>query len=285
MTESNVPAPAQTRAITPIEGFRQTLQTMEREFAVALPPQIPVGKFVRTVITTVQMNPQLLECDRRSLFATAMKAAQDGLLLDGREAAPVVFRTKNGPQVQYMPMIGGLLKKLRNSGELKSISAHTVHEHDTFDYELGDEERIVHKPRLDGDRGRVIAAYAVAKTKDGGIYREVMSLDEIEKVRNVSRAKDAGPWASWYEEMAKKTVLRRLMKRLPSSADLDAVVEADNETYDLKQAKPVDQAPVNPMAALKAKIGIGIEEATPPSAPPMEDHPNAPRPEDFLDAQ
>lgn len=255
MTDTNVPAQAQSRAISPIEGFRSTLQSMEKEFAVALPPQIPVGKFVRTVITTVQMNPQLLECDRRSLFATAMKAAQDGLLLDGREAAPVVFRTKNGPMVQYMPMIGGLLKKLRNSGELLSIAAYTVHENDSFEYELGDEERIVHKPLLNGERGRVIAAYAVARTKDGGIYREVMSLDEIEKVRNVSRAKDAGPWASWYEEMARKTVLRRLMKRLPSSTDIDQMVENDNENYDLKQVQPA-ATPVNPMAALKAKIGI-----------------------------
>lgn len=273
MSDNNVPAPAQSRALSPIEGFRSTLQSMEKEFAVALPPQIPVGKFVRTVITTVQMNPQLLECDRRSLFATAMKAAQDGLLLDGREAAPVVFRTKNGPMVQYMPMIGGLLKKLRNSGELLSIAAYTVHENDSFEYELGDEERIVHKPLLNGNRGGVIAAYAVARTKDGGIYREVMSLDEIEKVRNVSRAKDAGPWSSWYEEMARKTVLRRLMKRLPSSTDIDQLVENDNENYDLR-VQPAAAAPANPMAALKAKIGI---EAAPPvepdPLPPVEDLP------------
>jgi hypothetical protein len=110
MSDNNVPAPAQSRALSPIEGFRSTLQSMEKEFAVALPPQIPVGKFVRTVITTVQMNPQLLECDRRSLFATAMKAAQDGLLLDGREAA-AWCSDKNGPMVQYMPMIGGLLEE------------------------------------------------------------------------------------------------------------------------------------------------------------------------------
>ena len=170
---SDVPVQQAQRALAPIEQFRQTLTAMEKEFAVALPPQIPVQKFVRTVITTMQMNPQLLECDRRSIFATAMKAAQDGLLLDGREAAPVMFRSKNGPMCQYMPMIGGLLKKLRNSGELLSISAYTAHEHDKFEYELGDEEKIIHKPRLDGPRGGVIAAYAVAKTKDGGIYCKI----------------------------------------------------------------------------------------------------------------
>ena len=262
---TDVPVQGQ-RALAPIESFRQTLVQMEKEFAVALPPQIPVQKFVRTVVTTVQMNPQLLECDRRSLFATAMKAAQDGLLLDGREAAPVVFRSKNGPMCQYMPMIGGLLKKLRNSGELLSISAYTAHEHDQFEYELGDDEKIIHKPRLDGPRGLVIAAYAVAKTKDGGIYREVMSVDEIEKIRNVSRAKDSGPWSQWYEEMARKTVLRRLMKRLPSSADLDSLVEADNETYDLKQAAAPAASPVNPIKALRAKIGVGVAEPSPLTA-------------------
>lgn len=270
MTVSDVPQTApQSRAIAPIEAFRQTLTQMEREFAVALPPQIPVQKFVRTVVTTVQMNPDLLNADRRSLFATAMKAAQDGLLLDGREAAPVIFRTKEGPKVQYMPMIGGLLKKLRNSGELLSISAHTAHENDKFEYELGDDEKIVHKPRLDGPRGLVIAAYAVAKTKDGGIYREVMSVEDIEKIRNVSRAKDAGPWVQWYEEMARKTVLRRLMKRLPSSADIDALVEADNDTIDLK-APSAPAAPLNPMDALKARIGVEVAPGE-PQEPPAEE--------------
>lgn len=270
MTVSDVPQTApQSRALAPIEAFRQTLTQMEREFAVALPPQIPVQKFVRTLITTVQMNPDLLNADRRSLFAAGMKAAQDGLLMDGREAAPVIFRSKDGPKVQYMPMIGGLLKKLRNSGELLSISAHTAHENDKFEYELGDDEKILHKPRLDGPRGLVIAAYAVAKTKDGGIYREVMSVEDIEKIRNVSRAKDAGPWVQWYEEMARKTVLRRLMKRLPSSADIDALVEADNDTIDLK-APSAPAAPLNPMDALKARIGVEVAPGE-PQEPPAEE--------------
>jgi recombination protein RecT len=263
VTVSDVPqtVPPQARQLAPIEAFRETLKAMDKEFAVALPPQIPVQKFVRTVVTTVQMNPDLLNADRRSLFATAMKAAQDGLLLDGREAAPVIFRTKEGPKVQYMPMIGGLLKKLRNSGELLSISAHTAHENDKFEYELGDDEKIVHKPRLDGPRGLVIAAYAVAKTKDGGIYREVMSVEDIEKIRNVSKARDSGPWVQWYEEMARKTVLRRLMKRLPSSADIDALTDADDETFDFKQATaPVAAAPVSPMEALRAKIGVEVQQ-------------------------
>lgn len=264
-TAPNVPATATASQppakITPMEAMRGTLSKLEAEFAMALPPQIPVQKFIRTTMTAVQMNPDLLDVDRRSLLASCMKAAQDGLLVDGREAALVIFRTKNGPMAQYMPMIGGLLKKLRNSGELASIGAHVAYENDEFRYELGDEERIVHKPHLAGKRGQPIAAYAIARTKDGATYREVMSLDQIEQVRNVSRAKDSGPWVSWWDEMARKTVLRRLLKRLPSSADLDEVIEHDNDTSDLAPQVPEQPAIAAPNR-LRASIGIDVAPAS-----------------------
>jgi recombination protein RecT len=209
--------------------FKQDLSVMQGEFKIALPPQIDPAKFVRTVTTAVQMNPELLTCDRKSILGACMKAAQDGLFLDGREAALVIFRTKTGPICQYMPMVGGIYKKMRNSGELATIAAHVVYEKDVFDYELGDDEKISHKPTLSADRGEPIAVYAIAKTKDGSIYREVMSVTEVEKVRSSSRASAAGPWSSWWSEMARKTVIRRIAKRLPSSADIEQVFESDNE--------------------------------------------------------
>lgn len=249
-------------AIAPMDAVRKTLQQMQPEFQAALPPQIPVDKFIRTTITAVQMNPELLHADRRSLLGAAMRAAQDGLLLDGREAAPVIFRTKDGPKVQYMPMVGGILKKIRNSGELASISAQVVYDKDHFEYELGDDERIVHKPYLGEDRGRPIACYAIAKTKDGAIYREVMSVAEVEKVRGSSKAKDSGPWVQWWDEMAKKTVIRRIAKRLPSSADLDSVLEHDNEVAGFVQVErkepvnvtPAPEAQNAPLSRLKASM-------------------------------
>ena len=255
--------------LTPIEAMRGTLVKMQPEFQAALPPQIPVEKFIRTTLTAVQMNPELLGADRRSLLGACMKAAQDGLLLDGREAAPVIFRTKEGPKVQYMPMVGGILKKIRNSGELASISAHVVYDKDHFEYELGDNENIVHKPFLGEDRGRPIAVYAVAKTKDGAIYREVMSVADVDKVRQASRAKDAGPWVQWWDEMAKKTVIRRMAKRLPSSADVDQVLQSDNEAsgfvqIDRREAvsiTPVPEAQQAPLSRLKASMGQAPMEA------------------------
>jgi len=250
--------------LTPMEAMRGTLVRMQPEFAAALPPQIPVEKFIRTTLTAVQMNPELLGADRRSLLGACMKAAQDGLMLDGREAAPVIFRTKEGPKVQYMPMVGGILKKIRNSGELASISAQVVYDKDHFEYELGDNEQIIHKPFLSSDRGQPIACYAIAKTKDGAIYREVMSVADVEKVRNSSRAAQSGPWVQWWDEMAKKTVIRRIAKRLPSSADVDSLFEADNEAsgfVQVQRQEPINITPAPdqqnaPLSRLKASMGI-----------------------------
>lgn len=204
---------------------RHDLQRMAEEFEAVLPPQIPTDRFVRTAITAVGMNPELLRTDRRSLLGAVMKAAQDGLLPDGREAALVIFKSK----AQYMPMVAGLLKKARQSGQISSISAHVVYEKDQFDYELGDNEHILHKPSLTADRGKPIAVYAIARTTDGGVYREVMSVAQVEKARAVSRSKDSGPWATWWDEMARKTVIRRLAKYMPSSTDMDQVLQRDNE--------------------------------------------------------
>ena len=249
--------------LTPMEAMRGTLDKMKVEFQAALPPQIPVDKFIRTTLTAVQMNPELLGADRRSLLAACMKSAQDGLLLDGREAAPVIFNTKEGKRVQYMPMVGGILKKIRNSGELASISANVVYDKDFFEYELGDNENIIHKPFLGDARGKPIAVYAVAKTKDGAIYREVMSVADVEKVRAASRAGKFGPWADWWDEMAKKTVIRRMAKRLPSSADVDQVIMNDNEASGFNQIQPRETINITPMpedqeaslSRLKASMG------------------------------
>lgn len=248
-----------TTAITPIESFRNTLTRMQPEFTAALPPQIPVEKFVRTVITVVQMNPLHLDADRRSLLGACMKAAQDGLLLDGREAALVPFNGKGGRAVQYMPMIAGILKKIRNSGELASISANVVYQRDQFDYELGDEERIKHKPHLGDDRGAPVAVYAIARTKDNAVYREVMSVGEVEKIRRASRAANAGPWVDHWGEMARKTVIKRLAKRLPSSTDLDQVIASDNEAIGM--TNEVTGSPTIDLVKQEAPAALVAEES------------------------
>lgn len=216
------------------------------DFKAVLPNNVTVDKFIRIVKTAVIQTPDLLTADRASLFTACFKAAQDGLLPDGRESALVLYSTKQKDGtwkklVQYMPMFSGILKKVRNSGELLTISANVVYANDSFDYELGDNEHIIHKPAL-SNRGNIIGVYGIAKTKDNAVYREVMSIEEIEKVKNASKSKDYGPWATWYEEMAKKTVIRRLSKRLPMNTDVEEVIYRDDNLYDLniQTVKPID---------------------------------------------
>ena len=232
------PPPAKTtKALTPFDEVKRNLMSEEtkQQFAMALPPQMKPEKFLRVAITACNKNPDLLDCTRQSLYQSFILAAQDGLLPDGREAAIVKFNTKAGPTATYMPMVGGLLKKIRNSGELKSIVANVVREHDEFRYWVDEDgEHLRHEPVLSDDKSKVTHVYALAKTKDDGVYIAIMTRHEVEEVRNVSRAKDSGPWVQWWEEMAKKTAIRRLAKRLPMSTDLEDVIRRDDHLYDVE---------------------------------------------------
>jgi recombinational DNA repair protein RecT len=146
--------------------------------------------------------------------------------------------------VQWMPMVYGIIKKMRNSGQLASIVAHEVYKKDHFVYKLGDEEQIIHEPYMgDGDPGEIIAAYSIARLKDGTIQREVMTRAQIDKVRNVSKSKDKGPWVEWYGEQSRKTVVRRLSKYLPMSTEIEEMLRRDdafNASADTMKLNPAE---------------------------------------------
>lgn len=227
---------------SPVQMLRSELERMDGEFHAVLPEHIRPEHFRRVAITAIQHEPDLLQADRRSLYGSLMKAAQDGLLPDGREGALIIFKTKNRQtdkwekRVQWMPMIGGVLKKIRQSGELASITAQVVYAEDEFDYWIDDDgEHLKHRPSFDDERGEVRLVYALAKTKDGNLYTEVMTRKEIEKVRSASKSKDNGPWKQWWEQMSKKSALHRLAKRLPISATLVEVVNRDEALYDFNR--------------------------------------------------
>jgi recombination protein RecT len=211
-----------------IVQVRQQLIAMAPELAKVLPDHVTPEKFERVTLTALQRSPDLLACDRKSLFESVMQCAQDGLILDGREAA----LTKFGQKVAYMPMVSGILKKVRQSGELATITAQMVYQNDQFSYWIDDAgEHLTHKPEILNDPGSPMAVYAMAKTKDGGVYIEVMRMAEIQKVRSVSRGGNSGPWAQWSDQMAKKSAIRRLAKRLPMSTDLELVIQRDDQFY------------------------------------------------------
>jgi len=254
--QSNLPAQRQSRELHPVTKLTQQLEERADEFAKALPSHISPAKLQRTIVTAATSNAELLTADRQSLIVAAMKAAQDGLLPDGREAALVIFNTSEKDAqgqwhkrklVQYMPMVYGLRKKIVQSGEIASLQTGLVYraemEAGAFLYEVGLEPPIRHRPMLDLPAeeltdDKIVAAYSMAKMKDGTVSVEVMRRGEIDKVREVSMTgatKDRngkprqpkGPWVDWFGEMARKTVMRRHAKTLPMSGDIIVDVEAD----------------------------------------------------------
>ena len=232
--------------------LKAELVQMTATFQAALPKSIPAERFIRTIVTAVQMEPKLLAADRKTLFLACMKAAQDGLLLDGREAGLSVYndRQNGGQTVAYLPMVGGILKKIRQSGEISSVRAHVVYEGDEFEYELGDDERIVHRPNLAGQGVKIVAAYAIAKFRDGDIQREVMSWAQIQKIAAKATGIGKACWASEPGEMSKKTVIKRLSKRLPSSNDLQDVFENEADPgQQVAQVSVMEDAAAQPQLA------------------------------------
>lgn len=241
MSSKNSKSEPQTKALAPVEEVKSSLSKMSEQFKLALPPHIPVERFVRVTQTAISTSPDLVAADRTSLFAAAMKAAQEGLLPDGKEAAIVTFNANIGnkanpkwiKKAQYMPMVAGILKKVRNSGELSMITSNVIYKNDHFRYWVDQEgEHLTHEPNLFGERGDRIGVYSLARTKDGAVYIDVMRTEEVEAARNVSRAKDSGPWSGPFEnEMWKKTSIKRLAKRLPMSTDLEMTIRSDDEIF------------------------------------------------------
>ena len=212
--------------------LREKITAYEGELKTALQGAVPSDKFVRTVLTTISLNPNIAEASTNSILGVCLKAAADGLLLDGREAAIVIYRGKQGPQAKYMPMVYGIFKKVRQSGEISIFNSFLVYENDDFSITYGMEPTVNHTPSFKGKRGDVIGCYAICKFKNGDSDLEWMTVDEIEAVRARSKAKNTGPWHTDWGEMARKTVIRRMSKRLPMG-DATAMVERIDELYDL----------------------------------------------------
>lgn len=230
-------------AIAPIQQFQQEIQAQKAELKAILPDHLPVERFVKTAMIAIQSNPDLLNADRQSLFTSLQRCAGDGLVPDNREAALVEFNTKvkvNGKdewikKIQYMPMVDGVLKRARQSGEVSIITARAVHQHDEFDYWVDEDgEHLKHRPLFTGDRGQMILVYAMAKMKTGDVIVEPMTIADVEKVKAASKTSAFGPWKDWFERMALKSALHRLARRLPNSSEIMEMLGNDNWMYDFK---------------------------------------------------
>lgn len=213
-----------------------------------LPSGVSFEAFVRAAATAMAQNPDLANADQKSVIQSLIRCATHGLVPDNREAALVTFKEKQGGnyivKAQYIPMVDGVLKRARMSGQVAVIAAKAVFDGDAFDYWMDEQgEHINYRPTFKS-RGDFSLAFAFAKLHTGELIVEVMPKDDIERVRSASKTGNSeyGPWAKWYDRMAVKSVLHRLARRLPSASELVTLLESGDEfDYVRQQEKPVSQ--------------------------------------------
>lgn len=204
----------------------KTLMSMDlkNQLAAALPKHLTADRMSRVALTELRKNPKLGQCETKSFLASLMVCAQLGL--EPGNALGHAYLIPYGTEAQLIIGYRGMLDIARRSGQIVSISARTVHENDTFSYEFGLHEELKHVP-ASGERGNMTHVYAVARLKDGGIQFDVLSRLEVDKMKSQSKASRNGPWVTHYDEMAKKTAIRRLFKYLPISVEMQRAVNVD----------------------------------------------------------
>lgn len=245
-----------------VQAVQAALQTRRGTFAAMLPKHVPVEKFVKSVMVACLKNPDLLRCDRASLLQAVTGACQLGLDPSGILGSAYII--PYGTQATLVPGYRGLIDLARRSGQILSIEAHVVRDGDSFDYELGLEPVLKHRPNLDTDKpGALRFVYAVAKLKDGGRQCEVMSRAQVEEIRQKSRAGRKGPWVDHYDEMARKTVVRRLVKWLPISTELQQALELDDQVEGEPSAEEMlaafEQGDPSPQSGRTADLRARLE--------------------------
>lgn len=215
-----------------VNSVRALLEKAKPQIALALPRHLNADRMLRIAMTSIQRNPALLECDPISLVGAVIQSSQLGLEPDGvlGQAYLIPFRNnrKNTREVQFQPGYRGLLLLARRSGEIGGVDARVVYERDHFKYSFGLNPVLEHVPSRDEERGNPTYVYAIVRLKDGAAQFDVMSAGEIQAHRKrYSRAADESPWVTAWEEMAKKTVLKRVLKLSPASVELQRAIALD----------------------------------------------------------
>lgn len=252
--------------ISPYDAFKAQVLPPERAQSLfaTLPAHVKPERFERNLAIALRQHPNLLKCQPEAVFNEVSKAAALGLLLDPQLGEAYLITGWNARENRAEPQLRvgyrGLIKLGRQSGEITTIYAHDVCALDEFECVLGDQKRLHHKPDFMSDRGDAGAYYAVAKLTSGETDFEVMSLRQIHGIRDRSdgwKAFKSGkikstPWSTDEGEMAKKTVLRRLMKRMPTSPELADALRIEDEA-DYRDIR--DVTPERPSLASRLKSG------------------------------
>jgi recombination protein RecT len=256
------------------DTFPAMLNAYKAEIARALPRHLDGDRMARIALTCFRSNPKLGACDPKSVFASIIVASQLGLEPGVMGQCYLIpYKDECQLQIGYQ----GLIDLVRRTGKVVRIEAHVVHQNDTFTYRTGLNTVLEHEPAVDGEPGTSRLAYAVAEFVDGGYHVEVMSRQQIEAIRdrsqNVINAKKYGkktPWDTDPDEMWRKTLIRRICKYLPKSAEMAMALALDNAADRGGQKIAVEDA----IEGTWAPVEYSEDQATEADAPPAVVLPN-----------
>lgn len=218
---------------------KDTLRSMLAEAAPSLreilPKHLTAQRVLKMAIIAASRQPALLECTQVSFLQAVMRAAELGLDFTGTLGSGylVPFHNKRlgVREVQFIPGYRGLIDLARRSGQIANIEAHVVYESDALELEYGTNPRLKHRPSLKDDPGPLKCVYAIGTLKDGCKQVEVMTRAQVESIRRRSKAANDGPWVTDYDEMARKTAVRRVCKYLPLSPEVVEALAAEDEIH------------------------------------------------------
>lgn len=249
-------------------SLAKMLEGMGKELARALPKHVSPDRMMRIATTALRANPKLGECSHVSFLGCVLSAAQLGLEVNTPlgQAYLIPRRNKRGEQ-ECTLQIGyqGFMDLARRSGEIAAMYAEAVYQGDSFEYELGLEKKLRHKPSEDIDRESkpITHVYAVAKLKSGEALFVVLTRAQVEKYRKrgASGGGTSTPWDTDYEAMAKKTAIRRLFTWIPKSAEM-ASASALDESAELGKPQVVDFDPGVTSALEAHGVEVSLPEPT-----------------------
>jgi len=244
-----------TKELT-ITSVRTLLDQIKPQLQMALPKHVTTDRFLRVALTQIRRNPKLLQCSQESLLGSIVQSAQLGLEPDS--ITGFAYLVPYGRECTLIPGYKGLMALARNAG-IGRISARAVCKNDDYKFEEGLNPVLVHTPNIAGERGPAQFYYATAHFRTGGELAayEVMTISEIEGIMKRSKSAGAGysPWKTDFDAMAKKTVIRRMLKNAPVSIEMQDRIQRAVALDELNDAgKPID---------LSDMVDISESEMTP----------------------
>lgn len=248
------------------QNLKNLLTSAKKEIEAALPKHVTPDRMMRIALTEARKTPKLLSCNPASFLGAVIQASQLGLEPGG--ALGHCYLIPYGNDVNFQIGYRGMLELAMRSEKVSHVSARAVHAGDEFEWEFGLNESLKHRPNAH-NKGDLSHVYCVVHLKNGTKMFDVMDMEEIDKIKKSSKASGSGPWVTHFEEMAKKTVIRRLFKYMPISVELQQAIGLD-ELHDAGESQgnssvlETTARPVGKAEELSARLSESVESAISP---------------------